>query len=69
MRAIWQGERLKVRRKALGLTTAELAQQVGCTRPLISMWEDNKSSPSGHLLIMLGLALNTEPKQFYALEQ
>lgn len=68
MRAIWSGEKLKIRRKQLGATTAELAQKVGCQRPLISMWEANKASPTGHFLVMLGIALNMEPKEFYILE-
>ena len=67
--AIWQGERLKVTRKARGLTMFELAAKVGCDRPLVSMWESGKSTPSGHFLVSLGIALNKEPKEFYALEE
>ncbi|HAZ10781.1 MAG TPA: hypothetical protein DCY56_06730 [Candidatus Omnitrophica bacterium] len=69
MKAIWQGERLKVRRKELGLTMAELAARVDVDRPLVSMWESGKSTPSGHFLVLLGIALNKEPKEFYVLEE
>lgn len=69
MKATWNGEKLRMRRKELGLTMAELAARINCTRPIVSMWEDNKSSPSGHLLVALGIALNIHPKEFYSLEQ
>ena len=68
MQAVWRGDRLTVRRKQLGLTMAELAVRVGCDRPLVSMWEAGKAAPSGHFLVMLGIALNAEPKEFYSLE-
>lgn len=68
MKAIWQGERLAVRRKQVGLTMAELAAKVGCDRPLVSMWEAGKVAPSGHFLVILGIALNIEPKELYSLE-
>lgn len=68
MKAVWQGERLTVRRKHLGLTMAEIAAKVGCDRPLISMWESGKAAPSGHFLVALGIVLNCEPKEFYKFE-
>ena len=69
MQATWNGEFLKGRRKSLGLTTDELAQKVGCSRPLISMWQQNKSAPLGHLLVLLGIALNNHPNDFYKIEE
>ena len=69
MRATWNGEFLKVRRKSMGLTTEQLAQKLNCTRPLISMWEKNKSAPLGHLLVLLGIALNNHPNDFYKIEE
>ena len=68
MKAIWNGEKLMVRRKELGLTMAELAAKVNCDRPLISMWESGKVAPSGHFLVLLGIALNKETKEFYNIE-
>ena len=65
MRAVWRGDRLLARRKQLGLTTAALAEKVGCKRPLISMWAHNNATPSGHFLVMLGAVLNCEPKELY----
>ena len=67
MKAVWKGEKLLTRRKALGLTMAEVAVKVGCDRPLVSIWEANKAAPSGHFLVMLGIALHMEPKEFYDL--
>lgn len=68
MKAVWNGEKLMVRRKELGLTMAELAEKVGCDRLLVSMWESGKAAPSGHFLVMLGIALRREPNEFYNLE-
>jgi transcriptional regulator with XRE-family HTH domain len=68
IQAIWQGEFLRTRRCQLGLTTYEVAQKVGCTRPLISMWELGKASPTGHLLVLLAIALNNHPNDFYKIE-
>jgi len=68
MKPIWQGGKLLIRRKALGLTMSELAEKVGCDRPLVSMWESGKATPSGHFLVMLGITLHMEPKEFYSLE-
>lgn len=69
MNAIWQGELLRIRRKHLGLTMEELAKRVGCDRPLISIWEDSKSAPSGHFLILLSIVLRIEPKELYKIER
>ena len=68
IRATWNGEFLKGRRKSMGLSTYELSGKVGCTRPLISMWESNKSAPTGHFLVLLGFALNNHPNDFYKIE-
>ena len=68
MRASWQGERLRMRRKLLGLTMNQLAEMVSCDRPLISMWESNKARPTGHFLVLLGVALRIEPKDLYLIE-
>ena len=65
MDAKWNGDKLRIRRKQLGFTMKQLATLVGCTRPLISIWEDNKSAPTGHYLVLLGMALNMEPKELY----
>ena len=69
MTAKWQGNRLKVRRKQLGLTTAALAQQIGCTRPALSIWESGKASPGGNFVILLGIILRIEPRELYIIEE
>lgn len=65
MKAIWRGENLRVRRKHLGLKMKELADKVGCDRQLISMWEVNKATPSGHFLVVLLRVLNLQPEDLY----
>jgi len=69
MKAFWQGEKLMARRKELGLSMQELSEKVGCDRPLISMWERNRVSPSGHFLVLLCKAVNRTPEEFYRLEE
>lgn len=69
MIAIWQGELLRIRRKQLGLTMAELATRVGCKRPLICIWEDSKSVPGGSFLVVLGKVLNVEPISLFLIQE
>lgn len=40
------GQKLRELREAKGLNQGELAKRVGLTRPLISMWENDKARPS-----------------------
>ena len=53
----------------LGLTMEDIAKSVGCTRPIVSMWESGKSSPTGHFLVLLGEVLRTHPREFYELQE
>ena len=46
MKAQFNGERLKKARIYRGLTVAELAEQVGCQRQTLSMYEISKSQPA-----------------------
>lgn len=46
MNRIFNGDRLKQARIYRGLTVAELAEQVGCQRQTLSMYEISKSQPS-----------------------
>ena len=69
MRAIWAGENLRIRRKQLGLSAKELADKVGCQSPVISAWESNRVTPSGHFLVMLGEVLNSHPRDFFSFIQ
>lgn len=46
MKTQFNGERLKKARIYRGLTVAELAEQVGCQRQTLSMYEISKSQPT-----------------------
>ena len=46
MKSRFNGERLKKARIYRGLTVAELAEQVGCQRQTLSMYEISKSQPT-----------------------
>ena len=46
MKTQFNGERLKKARIYRGLTVAELAEQVGCQRQTLSMYEISKSQPN-----------------------
>ena len=61
----WKGERLRARRKQLGLTTAEVAERIGTEHNHITIWEKDKSEPSGKYLILLSTALKMSASAFY----
>ena len=59
MKTQFNGERLKKARIYRGLTVAELAEQVGCQRQTLSMYEISKSQPTDKSLVeRLSHALN-----------
>ena len=51
MKTQFNGERLKKARIYRGLTVAELAEQVGCQRQTLSMYEISKSQPTDKGLV------------------
>ena len=61
----WHGERLKARRKMLGLTTEELAKKTGTQHSHITAWEKDRSKPSGSYLVALCEVMRIEPKTLY----
>ena len=66
MKAQFNGERLKKARIYRGLTVAELAEQVGCQRQTLSMYEISKSQPTGKELVeRLSRVLRFPVKFFY----
>lgn len=65
MRLKWNGEKLKQRRKVLGLTMEELSTQVGTKHSHVSMWEAGKCEPQGSKLVLISKALNEAPDYFY----
>lgn len=66
MKSQFNGERLKKARIYRGLTVAELAEQVGCQRQTLSMYELAKSQPSDKGLVeRLSRVLNFPVKFFY----
>jgi transcriptional regulator with XRE-family HTH domain len=41
------GDRIRARRRALGLTQAEFGQLVGVSRETVNRWENGKRVPNG----------------------
>ena len=65
MKTQFNGERLKKARIYRGLTVAELAEQVGCQRQTLSMYEISKSQPTDKGLVdRLSRALSFPVKFF-----
>lgn len=50
-------ERLRYRRKAAGLTITELAEKIGRSRAMVSMYENSQHSPNPGTLAKLAAAL------------
>lgn len=66
MRTKFNGERLKKARIFRGFTVAELAEQVGCQRQTLSMYEISKSQPTDPTIVrQLSDVLNFPEKFFY----
>lgn len=60
--------RIKERRTELGLTQAELAEQVGVTRKTVNTVENGVFSPSALLAIKLADALKVSVEQLFWIE-
>lgn len=58
--AILFGERLRDRRKALGLTQAQLAEQTGITPAYISAVERGGANPTLDIMVKLAQAVGEE---------
>jgi len=68
MRAIWKGERLKIRRKQLGLTQKQVADRIGASKSNVAIWETGSSTPTGDYLITLCEILRVTPVDFFKIE-
>ncbi|QPE15891.1 LexA family transcriptional regulator [Providencia rettgeri] len=56
------GERIRLRRKELGLTQKALSAKVGVSHVAISQWEKEETEPTGNNLFSLADALNCTPE-------
>jgi SOS-response transcriptional repressor LexA len=63
------GERIKRLRSFRGLTCAELAKRIGCTRPYLSAVENGRYPVSSKILRKLCQALNVTPDFFLTSEE
>jgi putative transcriptional regulator len=61
--------RIKERRLELGLTQAELAEQVGVTRKTVNTVENGVFTPSATLAIKLAKTLNVEVEKLFWIER
>lgn len=50
--------RIKELRLERGMTQKELAQAVGCSQPMIVMWEKEECEPTASAIVKLSEALN-----------
>lgn len=55
-------ERIKQRRKELGLTQPAIAKKIGLTKATVSLWESGSTSPKGENLHALAKALSCPPE-------
>lgn len=53
-----QADRMRARRKSVGLTQIQLAKLVGCTNSYISHIEKKKANPSVQCVLLIAIALN-----------
>jgi repressor LexA len=63
------GERIKRLRSFRGMTCAELAKRIGCTRPYLSAVENGRYPVSSKILRKLSQALNVTPDFFIAADE
>lgn len=63
------GERIKRLRSFRGMTCAELAKHIGCTRPYLSAVENGRYPVSSKILRKLSQALNVTPDFFIATDE
>ncbi|MBK8205682.1 MAG: LexA family transcriptional regulator [Planctomycetes bacterium] len=63
------GERIKRLRSFRGMTCAELAKRIGCTRPYLSAVENGRYPVSSKILRKLSQALNVTPDFFIATDE
>ena len=69
MQAIWRGERLKIRRKQLGLSQEQVAGKIGASKSNIAIWEAGGSTPKGEYLVVLCEALRVNPVDLFEIEK
>jgi transcriptional regulator with XRE-family HTH domain len=51
-------QRIKELRKDNGYTQAQLAEKVGCSQPMIALWEKGECEPTASAIVKLSDALN-----------
>jgi transcriptional regulator with XRE-family HTH domain len=51
-------ERIKELRVEKGMSQAQLAEMVGCSQPMITLWEKGECEPTATAIIKLSEALN-----------
>lgn len=60
------GNNIREKRKAAGLTQAQLAELLGVTAPAVNRWEKNLSFPDAALLAPLARCLNTDLNELFS---
>ncbi|MGD8168562.1 XRE family transcriptional regulator [Herbiconiux sp. P16] len=62
--ALFDGSRLTLARKLVGLKKTQVAELVGMTPASVSAWENNSTKPSSSTVARLSLVLEVEPQFF-----
>ena len=52
------GDRIRIKRKEMGLTQVDLGEKLGVTDRAVSKWEQNEGNPDFSLLPQLAAVLN-----------
>ena len=60
------GKNIQQKRKAVGLTQAQLAELLGVTAPAVNRWEKDLSFPDATLLAPLARCLNTDLNELFS---
>lgn len=60
------GKNIQQKRKAAGLTQAQLAELLGVTAPAVNRWEKDLSFPDTVLLAPLARCLNTDLNELFS---
>ena len=63
------GETIKDLRESEELTHAQLAEKLGCSSGLISLWENNKRTPGAYSLIALSKVFGVTADYLLGLEK
>jgi DNA-binding transcriptional regulator YiaG len=63
--ARFDGERVRVARKEIGLSNEALARAIDVSLRTVQRWQDGENAPQGAQLLRLAKALGLQPEDLY----